>query len=87
MRESEIEKKVTVHAVSRGWVSYKWASPGRRGVPDRLYFKAGKIKIIEFKAPGKLPTVFQQMVHRKLGKEKFKVDIVDNIAQGIILFN
>jgi len=86
-RESDIEKKVTNYAVSQGWLSYKWTSPGHRGVPDRLYFKDGIVKMVEFKAPGKTPTIFQEIIHQKLAHENFRVDIIDDIGQGKILFD
>ena len=50
--EAQIEKKVTEHAKRAGWLSYKWVSPSQRWVPDRLYFKNGQVKMIEFKTPG-----------------------------------
>jgi|TARA_R110002096_G_scaffold90560_4_gene205321 hypothetical protein len=87
MRESEIEKKVTAYATSKGWLSYKWVSPGHRGVPDRLYFRSGIIKIIEFKAKGKRPTMMQEIVHQKLTNESFRVEVVDNLWHGKELFD
>ena len=59
MRESEIEKKVSNYAKTQGWLSYKFVSPSNRGVPDRIYLKAGKCIFIEFKAPKKKPTKLQ----------------------------
>lgn len=87
MLESEIEKGVTAYAISKGWLAYKWVSPGHRGVPDRLYFKNGGIKIVEFKSAGKKPTVMQKLVHQKLEKENFKVDVIDDLCQGKKLFD
>ena len=87
MLESEIEKGVTAYAISKGWLAYKWVSPGHRGVPDRLYFKNGGIKIVEFKSAGKKPTVMQKLVHQKLERENFKVDVIDDLCQGKKLFD
>ena len=53
--EAQIEKKVTQYAKRAGWLSYKWVSPSQRWVPDRLYFKDGEVKMVEFKAPGSFP--------------------------------
>ena len=62
MRESVVENKVRLFAKSKGWLSYKWKSANRRGVPDRLFFKNGRLIIIEFKAPGEVPTKKQEKV-------------------------
>ena len=85
-RESHIEKKVTEYAKRQKWLVYKWVSPSQKWVPDRLYFKEGEVKLIEFKALGKTPTRGQSMVHKMLRKAGFEVDVVDNIEQGVLLF-
>lgn len=85
-RESYIERKVTGHATANGWRSYKWSSPNNRGVPDRLYFKAARAIIIEFKAPGKRPTKLQLATHRKLEDQGFHVHVIDDIEAGKRLF-
>ena len=85
MRESYIEKKVTQIAKANGWLAYKWVSPSQRGVPDRLYFKKGTLLIVEFKAPGKKPTLYQQAIHRRLAAVGWHVYIVDNIDKGKVL--
>lgn len=82
MRESHVEKKVTDHAKAKGWLSYKWVSPSNRGVPDRLYFKDGTVVVVEFKAPGKLPTLYQQAIHRRLEAVGITVHIIDDIEKG-----
>lgn len=82
VRESYIEKKVTEYAKANGWLSYKWVSPSQRGVPDRLYLKEGKLKMVEFKAPNKKPTPYQQAIHRRLAGVGWKVHIIDDIEKG-----
>ncbi len=86
MRESVIEKKVAAYAQRHGWLAYKWTSPNYRAVPDRLYFKAGMVLLVEFKAPGKRPTKLQANVHRKLKEEGFSVHVIDRIETGKQLF-
>ena len=40
---------------------YKFSSPGRRGVPDRMFINTrGRICFLELKAPGKKPNALQQ---------------------------
>lgn len=66
MRESEIEKKVSEYVRKRGGIPYKFTSPERCGVPDRInVFPGGVIVFIEFKATGKKPTVGQ---HREMDR-------------------
>jgi len=86
MRESKVEEVVTSFARSKGWLSFKWTSPSQRGVPDRIYFKDGVCQMIEFKAPNKKPTTYQQAIHRQLKMHGFHVYVVDNIDQGQKLF-
>lgn len=87
MKESTIEKAVTAYAKSKGWLSYKWLSLNQRGVPDRLFFKAGKVKLIEFKRPAGKVTPLQACVHRQLGHQGFMVNVVNSIEQGKDLFD
>ena len=52
MKESDIEKKVSIYAKKLGFTTYKFTSPSSRGVPDRIYIKNGITFFIEFKAQG-----------------------------------
>lgn len=51
--ESSIEDDVVAWAENRRWLVRKMTYPGRRGCPDRFFFKNGHVVIIEFKRPGK----------------------------------
>ena len=82
MREAVIEQRVCSYARKRGWLTYKWVSPSNRGVPDRIFFKAGRVLLIEFKAPGNKPTKLQAYIHRTLEQQGFEVHVIDNIAEG-----
>lgn len=53
MIESPIETWVCNEAVKHGWLCRKLKWIGRRGGPDRFFVKAGRIVLIEFKAPEK----------------------------------
>jgi len=87
MRESVIEKKVSDYAKLLGWLSYKFTSPSNRGVPDHIYFREGRTILIEFKAPGKLPTKLQQKHIQRLQDQLIHVYVVDDIEQGKEIFN
>jgi len=86
MRESQIESKVCKFAENRGWLCYKWASPGNRGVPDRLFFRDGITLAVEFKQERQIPTVQQTFNLRKLHLSGIRVAVVDSVEQGHKLF-
>lgn len=82
MRESNIEKYLTNEMKKVGGKSYKWISPGNSGVPDRIViFPSGQILFVELKAPGKVPTAYQQLVHRELKRLNCEVLVINNKKQ------
>lgn len=65
--EKDIEAEVCRWAKAQGILVYKFTSPTRRSVPDRLFvLPGGRVCFIEFKAPGKKPTVQQNRELNKL---------------------
>lgn len=53
MRENAVEKSVRALTKKCGGVCWKWVSPGRAGVPDRVcLFPNGRIIFVETKRPG-----------------------------------
>lgn len=52
VRESEIEAHLVKRVRAAGGLSYKFVSPGRSGVPDRLVILDGVVFFVEVKAPG-----------------------------------
>lgn len=54
-RERLIERYLVRAAAERGALTYKFVSPGRAGVPDRIVVLRGRVGFLELKAPlGKL---------------------------------
>jgi len=82
MRESTIEKAVCDYARANGCISIKNATPGHRGVPDRMFICKGRVIFIEFKAPGKEPTALQKKWMNDLCKQDIPAVSVDSIAAG-----
>lgn len=81
--ESVIEKKVCDYAKGLGCLVYKFTSPSRRSVPDRIFFKPdGTVFLIEFKRRGQKPTPAQKVEIERILKQKLFVWVVDNIEQG-----
>ena len=82
--EKEIEKKVcdfakTIHKMR----AYKFTSPAKRNVPDRLFVvPGGRIFFIEFKRKGKKPTPGQEVEIATLRAMRATVYVVDNVEDG-----
>jgi len=67
MLERDIEAHLVEGVKRLGGVAYKFTSPGRRNVPDRICALPGGILFfVELKAPGKKPTAGQAREHRRL---------------------
>lgn len=80
-----LEKTIEAHLVARikslGGVAYKFTSPARRNVPDRLVLMpGGRSLFVELKAPGKQATAGQQREHVRLWGLGFRVLLIDSIA-------
>ena len=84
--EATIERAVCDFAKRRGWLAYKFVSPGNRAVPDRLFVRGGRVVFVEFKAPGKRPTRLQRREHFKLIGAGLAVYVVDSVDGGRAVF-
>ena len=82
MLEKDIERKVCEYARSKGCLAYKFTSPNRAAVPDRLFIFKGKVWFIEFKAPGKQATKPQLREHSILATHFLDVFVIDSVEQG-----
>ena len=83
MKEAQIERKICDHAQKLGLLQYKFTSPGRAGVPDRLLIAPdGTVFMIEFKTPTGRLSALQINEHRRLSEHNITVHVVDNVAEG-----
>lgn len=71
--ESKLESRISQFCKENGILAYKFVSPGRRGVPDRIYLKDGITCFIELKAPNKYPTPLQYREMAILEGQGFEV--------------
>jgi hypothetical protein len=86
MLEKEIERKVCEHAKKKNWITYKFTSPSRRSVPDRIFISPmGTVFFIEFKQTGKKPTDGQDREIEKLCRQNCNVFVVDTVEGGKFL--
>lgn len=84
MLEKDIEKKVCDYAKEHGFLAYKFTSPARMAVPDRLFISPmGVVFMIEFKRGGQKPTPAQEREHTRLRQNHMLVFVIDNVDDGI----
>lgn len=82
MLEKQIEAKVCAYAKEKGCLVYKFTSPGRASVPDRMFVYQGEVFFIEFKRKGKKPTVAQEREIGRLRDNGVRVWTVDDVDGG-----
>ena len=81
--EKEIEKRVCDYAKTKNVLVYKFTSPARAAVPDRLFIRPdGRMWFCEFKRGGQKPTEAQEREHHRLRQHKVSVFVVDNVDDG-----
>ena len=79
VRESDIEAHLVKRVKEAGGIAYKFTSPQRRSVPDRLVLMpGGQAWFAECKRPGAVPTEAQAREHTRLRALGFEVELVDS---------
>lgn len=79
MRESVIEAYLVKRVKEAGGTAYKFTSPQRRSVPDRLVLMpGGRAAFVECKATGEKPTEAQAREHARLWSLGFPVLVIDS---------
>lgn len=83
MLEKVIEGKVREYAKSLNIECYKFSSPARAAVPDRMFISStGVIIFIEFKQEGKKATAPQKRELLRLYSRNVPAFLVDNVTTG-----
>lgn len=88
--ERDIEAALHEHVKANGGTTYKFTSPARRNVPDRLVILrpippdlqpliARYIRFAELKRPGEKPTGGQEREHERLRRFGLRVDVIDSM--------
>lgn len=81
--EKDIEKCVCDYAKSLKMLVYKFTSPSRRSVPDRMFItQTGVVFFIEFKRKGQKPTKAQEVEIEKIREIGVGVYVVDDVGMG-----
>ena len=83
MLERDIEAKVCDYAKTKLILAYKFTSPARAAVPDRLFvMPGGRVFFCEFKRAGQKPTPPQDREIARLRAQGSLVFVVDNVDDG-----
>ena len=93
MLEKQVERKLVENANLCGISAYKFTSPNRAAVPDRLMLApvpvwlrpviARYVRFVELKRTGAKPTPAQTREHIRLREMGFTVDVVDSVQGGV----
>ena len=65
-KEAVVEQHLVKRVKDAGGIAFKFTSPGRRGVPDRLVVLPNMILFVECKAEGGTLTTGQRKEHQRL---------------------
>lgn len=87
MLEKDIERRVCQYAKTKGIEAYKFSSPARAAVPDRLMVPDGPSFFIEFKKTGEKPTPAQTREIERLRAKNQVVIVIDNVEDGKCLID
>ena len=81
--EKSIEAAVCKYARDKGCLAFKFSSPARAAVPDRLFIApGGRIWFAELKCAGAKATPAQLREHETLRAHGATVFLIDAVADG-----
>jgi len=78
--EAAIEGRCARLAEKRGWLVRKLSYPGRRGAPDRMFVRAGRVWFVEFKDPMGEVSALQKYEIGNLRKAGADVSVISSEA-------
>ncbi len=79
--ENHVERYLLDRCEAEGFLCYKFVSPGRNGMPDRVVIGAGKVVFVETKAPGGQPRKLQLVVHEQMRARGADVRVISTRKQ------
>lgn len=86
--EEAVENALVKAVKAAGGVAYKFVSPARRNVPDRLIDLPNlPLFFVECKAPGEEPTAAQAREHKRLRERGKVVFVIDRmfLARDLVM--
>lgn len=82
MLEREIEKHLKTEVEKHGGLCLKWASPGVRGVPDRVIIKeGGEVFFVELKKEGGVLSPLQKKIIKEMRDRGARVFVLEGMDQ------
>lgn len=86
MLESAIEQPVVRAAEAAGYFVRKVQWVGSRNAPDRLFARADRgLVFVEFKAPGKAPSLGQSLEHQAMRRAGIETHVCDSVDAAMRL--
>lgn len=82
--EIEVENTVANKAEKAGWFQRKvhWGV-NRKGAPDRVFIKDGRVVWIEFKDRNEEPNPQQEREHKRMRDAGAELYVVDTVREGL----
>lgn len=77
-REKPVENYLLNACRTQSLLCFKFISPARGGVPDRVVISPGRTVFVEVKRPGEGPDPRQKRMHAKIRRHGGEVFIVDD---------
>lgn len=81
-KEEQLEAAIVTSAENAGWVSRKMQYVGRRGAPDRLFYRHSRVVFMEIKRPGGVLSGLQRKEIRLMKERGIEAHVVDNIEKA-----
>ena len=73
MKESEVQRKITLQLEKKGWIVVKLIKTTMNGIPDLMALKDGRTVFIEVKTDKGVTSEIQKFRHEQLKKQGFTV--------------
>lgn len=83
MLERDIEAKAVATARAYGWIGYKFTSPARASVPDRLFLREGLAVFIEFKSEKGRLTPGQEREQARIRAAGFECYVCRSVKEAL----
>jgi hypothetical protein len=81
--ESAVERRVVEWAEAHDWWTIKLMRCNKRGVPDRLFCRRGRVVFIEMKRDGKEPSLQQHIRMAEIRAQQVEVYWCDSAEDAI----
>ena len=80
--EKTVEQALKRTVEKAGGCCYKFTSPSRAGVPDRIVVLRGRVVFVELKATGKKPRALQKAIAKTIRKAGGRVYCLSSVEQA-----